>query len=289
VASFLWHLKKRGYKDTTITQNYTKVLRNIAKNAPLHNPDAVLGYIAAKEVSEGRKELLVNVYANYCRWKHIPFQKPRYKRQHRLPYIPLELDIEALLSALPKKLSIFTRTLKETGARAGEAWRLQWRDVDVQHTTITINNPEKGSRARRLKVSSQLVGLLSTLTRSCDYLFRRSKAAKLSSLATYYMRERKKIAKAQNNPKIQAITWKSLRHFKATMEYSRTKDILYVKELLGHVNINNTLVYTHLVRFGSEEFICKVADGVEEAKALIESGFEYVTEVEGVKLFRKRK
>jgi len=28
---------------------------------------------------------------------------------------------------------------------------------------------------------------------------------------------------------------------------------------------------------------------VEEAKALIESGFEYVTEMDGVKLFRKRK
>ena len=30
-------------------------------------------------------------------------------------------------------------------------------------------------------------------------------------------------------------------------------------------------------------------ENVEEAKALIESGFEYVTEVDSVKLFRKRK
>jgi hypothetical protein len=43
------------------------------------------------------------------------------------------------------------------------------------------------------------------------------------------------------------------------------------------------------VNFGSEEYACKVAENVEEAKALIESGYEYVTEVDGVKLFRKRK
>jgi len=30
------------------------------------------------------------------------------------------------------------------------------------------------------------------------------------------------------------------------MEYHRTKDILYVKELLGHKNINNTLIYISL-------------------------------------------
>jgi integrase len=199
------------------------------------------------------------------------------------------LDVESLLSALPKKLGIFTRSLKETGARPGELWRVKWLDIDFTSSTITINDPEKGSRARRLKVSSQLIGLLSTLNRANEYVFRRNREARLDSLATYYMRERKKIAKFLNNPKIQSITWKSLRHFKATMEYFRTKDISHVKEILGHVNINNTLVYTHLVNFASEEFICKVAKTVEEASKLIESGFEYVIEVDGVKLFRKRK
>jgi hypothetical protein len=32
-----------------------------------------------------------------------------------------------------------------------------------------------------------------------------------------------------------------------------------------------------------------VAENVEEAKALIESGYEYVTEVNGVKPFKNRK
>jgi integrase len=288
VATFLWSLKKEGLKETTIVENYSKVLKNIAKFSHLDNPDLVLEYIASKDVSEGRKELMSDVYARYCLWKGLDFIKPRYKRQDKLPYVPLELDIEALVSALPRKLSIFTRALKETGARPGEMWRVKWIDIDFQGSTLTINNPEKGSRARRLKVSSQLIGLLSSLPRKSDYVYRKNPKARLDTLQTYFMRERKKVAKALNNSKIQSITWKSLRHFKATMEYHRTKDILYVKELLGHVNINNTLVYTHLVNFDSGEYACKVARTVEEAKALIEACFDYVTEMDGVKLFRKR-
>jgi hypothetical protein len=73
------------------------------------------------------------------------------------------------------------------------------------------------------------------------------------------------------------------------MEYQKTKDILHVMQLLGHRNIQNTLVYTHLINNESDQFSCKVAKRVEEATDLVEDGFEYVTDIEGLKLFRKRK
>ncbi len=38
-----------------------------------------------------------------------------------------------------------------------------------------------------------------------------------------------------------------------------------------------------------DEYVCKVTKGINEAKKLIEAGFEYVTEINGEKLFRKRK
>jgi hypothetical protein len=41
--------------------------------------------------------------------------------------------------------------------------------------------------------------------------------------------------------------------------------------------------------FGGDEFVCKVAKSVDEAKALVESGFDYLTDVDDTKLFRKRK
>jgi len=37
------------------------------------------------------------------------------------------------------------------------------------------------------------------------------------------------------------------------MEYHKSKDILQVKEVLRHVSITNTLIYTHLVDFNENE------------------------------------
>jgi hypothetical protein len=59
--------------------------------------------------------------------------------------------------------------------------------------------------------------------------------------------------------------------------------------ILGHKNIRNTLVYTHLVDFHGDEFVCKIARTVQEGKELVESGFDYVSEFDGIQLYRKRK
>jgi hypothetical protein len=64
---------------------------------------------------------------------------------------------------------------------------------------------------------------------------------------------------------------------------------LNVMRILGHKNINNTLMYTQLVDFGDDEYTVKVAHSIKEDKQLIEAGFEYVTERDSYKIYRKRK
>ncbi len=73
------------------------------------------------------------------------------------------------------------------------------------------------------------------------------------------------------------------------MEYHKTRDILHVMRILGHRSINNTLIYTHLVDFRDDEYVSKVATSPEEACKLVEAGFEFVCEVSGAHIFRKRK
>lgn len=76
---------------------------------------------------------------------------------------------------------------------------------------------------------------------------------------------------------------------KTTIKYHQTKDILHVMQLLGHKNINNTLIYTQLISFENDEFHVRVEKHLEADKELIEADFEYVTERDEAKIYRKHK
>jgi len=87
---------------------------------------------------------------------------------------------------------------------------------------------------------------------------------------------------------------RAIRHWKATTLYHKTKDILYVKEFLGHRKIDSTLIYINIERAlfhddASGEFHVKVAQTPEEIKGLLEAGFEHVCEKDNMLFFRKRK
>jgi hypothetical protein len=63
-------------------------------------------------------------------------------------------------------------------------------------------------------------------------------------------------------------------------------------QALGHKNIKNTLLYVQLEEAlfqGEQDYISKVAKTEKEVCDLVEAGFEYVTDFEGTKIFRKRK
>jgi len=60
-------------------------------------------------------------------------------------------------------------------------------------------------------------------------------------------------------------------------------------ETLGHRAIQSTMIYTHLITFESDEYHSDVAKTIEEARALIEAGSEYVCTYEDTMVFRKRK
>ena len=67
-----------------------------------------------------------------------------------------------------------------------------------------------------------------------------------------------------------------------------------MKEFLGHKRIDSTLIYINVERplfydEKPEEFRVRVAEKPEEVKGLLEVGFEYVCEKDGLLFFKKRK
>jgi integrase len=285
LVEFAWWMKKQGYAEITITERCKLLKTLINRGANLMDPESVKEVIAKQKWSEGRKENAVDAYTSFLLMIGKTWQPPRYKRVEKLPYVPTESEVDQLIAGCSFRTGVFLQLLKETGMRPGEAIRLEWTDIDPVNRTVKIT-PEKGSNPRILKISATLLERLNALPRKSSRVFG---DVKLKSIQKRFQEQRRKIAAKLKNPRLLKITFTTLRHWKATMEYYKTKDILHVMKMLGHKNIKNTLIYTHLVNFEDNEFICKAAWTLEEASRLVEAGFEYVCDVEGAKLFRKRK
>jgi integrase len=283
-------MRKEGYRESTI-QSTVQALRAVAKRANLLDPDSTKNYLASAKVSENRKSKLTDDLARFYHHMRIRFEKPRYRRVDKIPFIPSQQEVDQLTAGVGKKMSAFLRLLSETGMRPGEAWNLKWTDIDCERAVVNVT-PEKGSNARQLKISNQLIAMLNQLPHSWEFMFRNPSIDPLQSIKCHrknFEKQRRDVADRLQNPRIRSICFKTMRHWKATTEYYKTRDILHVMQLLGHKNIQNTLIYTHLVDFHSDDYVCKVAKTAEQATTLIEEGFDYVTDAEGLKLFRKRK
>jgi integrase len=166
--------------------------------------------------------------------------------------------------------------------------KLQWTDISAERKTVNIT-PSKRSNPRILPISDKLIALLNKLTRKQQKIFAMSK----HSLQYTYYRTRKRIATKLSNPNLMKITLHTFRHWKATMEYHKTKDIIHVKQILGHKTILSTMIYINIEQAiflaQNDEYYSATAKTIQEAQKLIETGFEYVTEIDGTKLFKKRK
>jgi integrase len=290
ILSYALWMEKQGYKPLTI-RGAVGSLKSIDRRTNLLDVQAVLGYLARIQVSEVRKENLSNYLDTFYKWKGLGFKKPRYKRANKLSFIPTENEVDQLIGGVGRKTAAFLQLLKETGIRPCEAWAIKWSDIDTERSVVSTV-PEKGSNARQPKISGRLMAMLNALPHKWILVFHNPEldaGISLDHFRRVFNRQRLRVSERLENPRIRQISFKTLRHFRATMFYHQTKDILATMQVLGHKNIRNTLIYTHLVDWSNDEFVCKVAKTVTEAQQLVESGFDYVCEVDGLKLFRKRK
>jgi len=221
----------------------------------------------------------------------LEWERPRYFVASKLPRIPLESQINLIISKSSLKLATAISISKDTGLRPIEICRLRLRDIDLQKGAVYPATAKHGS-PRVLKLSKTTLNVLNKYLTSRhieinDKLFG---FWNTKTYGQYFRKARNKTAINAGDETIKTIRLYDLRHFFATMLYKRTNDLLFVAQQLGHRNIRNTMKYTQLLQFDkNDDYTVKVAQNVEEDKKLIENGFEYVTERDGLKIYRKRK
>jgi integrase len=285
------YMKRQNYSEETIRLNRIALKVLSERGANLFDTDSVKDIIAKKTWSNNRKRNVINAYSLFLKLNKMTWEPPRCTVEETIPFIPTEQEIDALISAAPKKLSTFLLLLKETAMRRGEAKRIEWINIDSEKNTITLNHPEKHSNSRMWKVTPQLIAQLNALPKNSTKIFGDSR---MDTLKTSFLRLRKKQAIKLQNPRLLSIGFHTLRHWKATTLYHRTKDPLYVRDFLGHKSMKNTEKYVNIERkmfadYGSDEWTVKVTGKQEEATTYLEQGFEWVGVKDSLIFLRKRK
>ena len=181
-------------------------------------------------MERNRQRNVIIAYTNFLKLQKLTWEPPRYTVEQKFPFIPNETEIDALITAAPRKISTFLLLIKETAMRRGECKRLLWTGIDVDRNTITLNNPEKHSKPRMWKVTTQLICQLNALPKTSDRVFG---DCKMDSIKSAFLKLRQKQAAKLQNPRLLKIGFHTIRHWKATMLYHQTKDPLYVRDFLG--------------------------------------------------------
>jgi len=287
-----WWLKKNGRSEVTI-ETRVKMLKTLVKRgANLYDPESVKDTIAKQNTwGNGRKNNAVDAYSAYLKMMGGKWEPPTYKVIRKLPFIPKETEIDQLIAGCSPRMATFLQMLKETGARCGEIWWLKWEDIDFESKVVNIT-PEKNSNPRVIRLSNKALNMVQKMPKIYgDRVFSRPDMP-VDHFGTALANQRKRIAEKLKNPRLLKIHFHTFRYWKGTVLYHKTKDPYFVQQQLGHRNIKNTELYVQLNNSyfdGEDEYISKVAKTEKDICFLVEQGFEYVTEFEGAKIFRKRK
>jgi len=282
-------MKKNAYADTTIKAT-GKRLRSLQRNCNLKDPENVKAYIANKKCSSGFKETLVETYAILMKSVNQQWQQPFYQRYDKQPKIPTEEKINMLIANARPRMALFLSMSKDLGTRPIELTWLQVKHINLDNGVVNITSA-KHCVGRTLKMKQTTLEMLKKyIAKKQLNQDSRLFPTESENISNEYRKTRNALAQKLQDPTIQQIRLYDFRHYYATMLYHKTRDLLHVKAHLGHKDLRTTLRYTQLLEtLENDEYTCKTATNIKEATNLIENGFEYVTEIDGTKLFRKRK
>ena len=285
ITVFEGWLQKEGYAES----NYPENLKTLVYlGADLMNPEDVKVKLGAHPIKDGAKLQYVYSYEAYMRMIGLSWERPYYKQEEIIPFIPEEGELDQLIAAAhSRRMGAYLQSLKETFADPGEGLKIERRDVSGNF--ITINHPVKGHRPRTLEVSNKLIAMLSSLPHKSERFFDTTYNVMVGS----YVRLRRRVAEATKNERIDWIELRTFRHWGGTHIAEITNgNVLIVMKLLGHKRVENSMKYINIwqLKFRNDtNYDVASATTIEEAKANLAAGFTYVQTVQGIMLYTRVK
>lgn len=181
---------------------------------------------------------------------------PSIERPKKLPVVLSCSEVKQLLKT-PKLLKhrLVLAMLYGCGLRCFELRNLQLKDLDFDRRMLHIRQG-KGRKDRYVPLSEmQIRGLKRYICAENPVIWcfngndREGKPVALSAMGVQWIvREARKHSGIQKE-----ITTHSLRHSYATHLLEMGLDIMSVKELLGHADIQTTLTYLHVAQLGRQK------------------------------------
>lgn len=166
---------------------------------------------------------------------------PNVKREKKLPIILSKEEIESMIKST-KNLNhrLIIQVGYSAGLRVSEIINLKWEDIDFNRNIIHLKKA-KGKKDRVVMLSVKVKESLQSINQNqAGYVFITNRCGK------YTQRTIQKII--ENTAQIAGIKKKitphTLRHSFATHLLENGTDIRHIRDLLGHSDINTTLIYT---------------------------------------------
>lgn len=183
---------------------------------------------------------------------------PSIQREKKLPIVLSRQEIKSILkNAVLLKHRLIISLLYGCGLRCGEVRSILLKDIDLDRAMLLVRQG-KGNKDRYVPLGKLLVrGLTQYIeaTQPQTYLFIGNPHTSEETENCFSQRGVQWIVKTLSKKAgiLKDVNVHTLRHSYATHLLEDGLDIVSIKELLGHANIETTMVYLHVAQSGRKK------------------------------------
>lgn len=226
IINTLIYLKANGRAESTLEET-SYHLRRLSRTADLTNPEEVKLTIANMTTGNGDKDNYTKAHARLATANQIQWRQPYYKVERKIPIILTRENIMKVISASKKYATVF-KILMETGLMPHELSQVQQRDIDLERGILSARG-YKSHKSRTFKLTQETTAMLK------QHFGKYQSFPKAIWMGEAWYKTRKKVAKKLQDITLKTIRLCDLRHYYATTLYAKTRDILLVKQQMGHI------------------------------------------------------